>query len=184
MVYLIAIFVYLFVLTGIGIYKARQVKTQEDFTVAGRTLSPWIMVCTMLAVWIGTGSIVGNAGKTYEIGMSALWLPCGTFVGMILLSFIAARARNIEALTVPEIIGRRFGGGARMLAVAALILAYMVIVGYQFNAGGMVLEVIAGQKDPVTLNTGDLLTKRQVRKGYFRYEPAADWTGRGSSAGR
>ncbi|MHC4435222.1 MAG: hypothetical protein ACYTBS_25590 [Planctomycetota bacterium] len=47
MIYLVAIFIYLFVLAGIGIYKSRQVKTQEDFTVAGRTLSPWIMVCTM-----------------------------------------------------------------------------------------------------------------------------------------
>ena len=177
MTYLIAIFIYLFILTGIGIYKSRQVKTQEDFTVAGRTLSPWIMVCTMLAVWIGTGSIVGNAGKTYEVGMSALWLPCGTFIGMILLSFIATRARNIEALTVPEIIGKRFGGTARMLAVVALILAYMVIVGYQFNAGGMVLEVITGKKNPVTLDTGSTLTLRQVRKGYFRYEPPVDWTG-------
>ncbi|TKJ35033.1 MAG: hypothetical protein CEE38_16380 [Planctomycetes bacterium B3_Pla] len=177
MTYLVAIFIYLFVLAGIGIYKSRQVKTQEDFTVAGRTLSPWIMVCTMLAVWIGTGSIVGNAGKTYQVGMSALWLPCGTFIGMILLSFIATRARNIEALTVPEIIGRRFGGQARILAVVALIVAYMVIVSYQFNAGGMVLEVIAGQKDKVTLSTGSLLTKRQVRKGYFRYEPPADWMG-------
>ena len=177
MIYLAAIFVYLFILTGIGIYKSRQVKTQEDFTVAGRTLSPWIMVCTMLAVWIGTGSIVGNAGKTYDVGMSALWLPCGTFLGMILLSFIATRARNIEALTVPEIIGKRFGGTARMLAVAALILAYMVIVSYQFNAGGMVLEVIAGKRDKVTLEPGSLLTKRQVHKGYFRYEPPTEWTG-------
>ena len=177
MTYLIAIFIYLLVLTVIGIYKSRQVKTQEDFTVAGRTLSPWIMVCTMLAVWIGTGSIVGNAGKTYEIGMPALWLPIGTFIGMILLSFIATRARNIEALTVPEIIGKRFGNTARTLAVVALILAYMVIVGYQFNAGGMVLEVIAGQKDKVTLADGSALTKRQVRKGYVRYEPPADWTG-------
>ncbi len=177
MIYLIAIFIYLLVLACIGIYKSRQVKTQEDFTVAGRTLSPWIMVCTMLAVWIGTGSIVGNAGKTYQIGMSALWLPCGTFLGMILLSFVATRARNIEAITVPEIIGKQFGGTARVLAVIALILAYMVIVGYQFNAGGMVLEVIAGTKDKVILDAGSPLTKRQVRKGYFRYEPAADWTG-------
>src|SRR4030066_2362800 len=98
MIYLLFIFIYLFLLVGIGSYKSRQVKTQEDFTVAGRTLSPWIMVCTMLAVWVGTGSIVGNAGKTYEVGMAAFFLPMGTFVGMILLSFISTRARNIEAL--------------------------------------------------------------------------------------
>jgi Na+/proline symporter len=177
MTYLIAIFVYLFVLAGIGIYKSRQVKTQADFSVAGRTLSPWVMVCTMLAVWIGTGSIVGNAGKTYQVGMAAFFLPMGTFVGMILLSFIATRARNIEALSVPEIIGRRFGNIARLLAVVALVIAYMVIVSYQFNAGGMVLEVIAGKKERVALRLGDVLTKNQVRKGYFHYEPLQDWTG-------
>ncbi len=177
MTYLIAIFVYLFILAGIGIYKSRQVKTQADFAVAGRTLSPWIMVCTMLAVWIGTGSIVGNAGKTYEVGMAALFLPWGTFVGMILLSLIATRARNIEALSVPEIIGRRFGNTARLLAVIALVIAYMVIVSYQFNAGGMVLEVITGKKEKVTLELENKLTKNQVRKGYFHYEPPQDWTG-------
>ncbi|MHC4556141.1 MAG: sodium:solute symporter family protein [Planctomycetota bacterium] len=177
MTYLIAIFVYLLVLTGIGIYKSRQVKTQEDFTVAGRTLSPWIMVCTMLAVWIGTGSIVGNAGKTYEVGMAAFFLPIGTFFGMILLSFIASRARNIEALSVPEIIGRRYGSTARLLAVIALVIAYMVIVSYQFNAGGMVLEVIAGKKEKAALSPGDILTKDQVHKGYFHYEPPQNWTG-------
>lgn len=177
MTYLIAIFVYLFILAGIGIYKSRQVKTQADFAVAGRTLSPWIMVCTMLAVWIGTGSIVGNAGKTYQVGMAALFLPLGTFVGMILLSFIATRARNIEALSVPEIIGRRFGDTARLLSVVALVFAYMVIVSYQFNAGGMVLEVITGKKEKVVLGLENNLTKNQVRKGYFHYEPPQDWTG-------
>ena len=177
MTYLIAIFVYLFVLTGIGIYKSRQVKTQEDFTVAGRSLSPWIMVCTMLAVWIGTGSIVGNAGKTYEVGMAAFFLPLGTFVGMILLSFIATRAREIEAISVPEIIGRRYNNTARLLAVIALVIAYMVIVSYQFNAGGMVLEVIAGKKEKVALKVDDILTKYHVSKGYFHYAPPKDWTG-------
>jgi len=142
MTYLIAIFVYLFALTGIGIYKSRQVKTQADFSVAGRTLSPWILVCTMLACWIGTGSIVGNAGKTYETGLAAVILPIGSVIGMILLTQIAGRARSYEVYSVPEIIGTRYGQVARLLAVLALVTAYMVIVSYQFNAGGMVLEVI------------------------------------------
>ena len=142
MTYLIAIFVYLLVLTGIGIYKSRQVKTQADFSVAGRTLSPWVLVCTMLACWIGTGSIVGNAGKAYETGLAAVILPIGSVIGMILLTQIAGRARNYEVYSVPEIIGIRYGHAARLLAVFALVTAYMVIVSYQFNAGGMVLEVI------------------------------------------
>ena len=177
MVYFASIIVYLLLLACIGAYKSRQVKTEDDFEVAGRSLSPWVMVCTMLAVWIGTGSIVGNAEKTYQVGFAALLLPCGTFIGMILLAFIASKARDIEANTVPEIIGRRFGQVARSLAVISLIIAYMVIVSYQFNAGGAVLEVITGDKPAVTLNSGDQLSQTQLLKGRVIYRPAEDWTG-------
>ncbi|NQT81757.1 sodium:solute symporter family protein [bacterium] len=177
MIYLIAIFAYLFFLTGIAVYKSREVKTQADFSVAGRSLPPWIMVCTMLAVWIGTGSIVGTAGQAYRDGMAALILPVGIFIGMILLSQIAAKARSLEAYSVPEIIGTRYGSAARLLAVIALVIAYMVIVSYQFNAGGMVLEVIAGKKDPVAIQVNDELTKFQVKKGYLEFQPDENWKG-------
>jgi Na+/proline symporter len=177
MIYLISILIYLFLLAGIGIYKSRQVKTQEDFALAGRTLSPWVMVLTMLAVWIGTGSIVGNAEEAYRTGMAALIIPFGTFAGMILLSLIASRARNVEASSVPEIIGSRFGLVARFLAVIALITAYMVIVSYQFNAGGAVLEVITGNKNPVSMNIGDTVTRRQLTKGRLVFTPTQDFEG-------
>lgn len=177
MIYLTAIFIYLLLLVAVGVYKSRQVHTEDDFAVAGRTLSPWIMVCTMLAVWIGTGSIVGNAEQTYQTGAAALVIPAGTFFGMILLSFIATRARNIEASSVPEIIGRRYGKTARLFSVIALITAYMVIVSYQFNAGGAVLEVITGDKAPVSLQAGAPLTSKQLTRGRLVYTPPQDWSG-------
>ncbi len=189
MIYLVCILGYLLLLAAIGVYKSRDVKDQDDFAVAGRSLSPWIMVCTMLAVWIGTGSIVANAEQTYEAGMAALILPIGTFIGMILLSLIAGKARNIEASSVPEIIDRRFGRVARSLAVIALIIAYMVIVSYQFNAGGAVLEVIAGNRPPVSVKTGDELNRGQLVKGRLVFTPRQDWEGQtrisvGAASGR
>ncbi|NOZ03578.1 MAG: sodium:solute symporter family protein, partial [FCB group bacterium] len=132
----------LLTLTGIGIYKSRKVKTQSDFSIAGRTLTPWILVGTMLATWIGTGSILGNAGKTYETGLAAFLLPLGGVLGIVLLTQIAARVRNFEKFTVPEIIGERYGQFARLLSVIALVLAYLVIVSYQYNAGGAVIVTI------------------------------------------
>lgn len=92
MIYLACIVAYLLLLAGIGIRQSRRVKSSEDFTVAGRSLTPWVMVCTMLAVWIGTGSIVGNAEQTYKMGMATLILPVGTFFGMVLLSLMFADA--------------------------------------------------------------------------------------------
>jgi Na+/proline symporter len=101
---------------------------------------------------------------------------------MILLSLIAYKARSIEASTVPEIIGGRFGQVARFLAVVALVLAYMVIVSYQFNAGGAVLEVITGDKDPVPLQVGDTVTRRQLAKGRVVFTPDPGFTGQVSVA--
>lgn len=136
------VLIYLFILLGVGAWKALKVKTQADFALAGRSLPPWILVGTMLATWIGTGSILGNAGKAYEIGFAALILPAGGVLGIALLTQIAGKIRGMDTYTVPEIIYNRFGSGARNLTVLALVLAYMVIVSYQYNAGGAVLQTI------------------------------------------
>jgi len=112
MIYLIAILAYLLALTGIGIYKARQVQTAADFSVAGRTLAPWILICTMLACWIGTGSIVGNAGKTYETGLAALILPAGSVTGIIITATLI--------VTFPVVWFKAGGWSGMETAIAAM----------------------------------------------------------------
>ena len=160
MIYLYTISAYLFILIGIGLYKARKINTQADFSVAGRNLTPWVLVGTMLATWMGTGSILGNAGKTYETGMAALMLPMGSILGIIFLTRIAGKVRNYEKFTVPEILGDRFGPVARLLSVISLVMAYMVIVSYQYNAGGAVLHTVlineAGES-LITVETGTII---------------------------
>ena len=151
MIYLTTILIYLFVLVGVGFYKSKKIKTQSDFAVAGRTLTPWVLVGTMLATWLGTGSILGHAAKTYETGMAALMLPLGGILGIVVLTQIAGKVRSYEKFTVPEILGDRFGAAARTLSVIALVIAYMVIVSYQYNAGGAVLHTILQDETGVSL---------------------------------
>ncbi len=148
MLHLTVIAIYLFALIGVGVYKSGKIKNQSDFAVAGRSLTPWVLVGTMLATWIGTGSILGNAGKTFDTGMAALILPLGGTLGILILTRIAGKVRAFEKFTVPEILGARYGQTARLLAVIALVLAYLVIVSYQYNAGGAVLETVL--TDPAT----------------------------------
>jgi len=158
MTYLSVILVYLFALIAIGIVKSRKIHTQSDFALAGRALTPWVLVGTMLATWIGTGSILGNAGKTYETGMAALMLPIGSILGIILLTRIAGKVRSYEKYTVPEIIGDRYGPVARNLSVFALVMAYMVIVSYQYNAGGAVLYTILADNTGTSIINIELAT--------------------------
>ena len=62
MTYLSAIIFYLFALVAVGIFKVSSVKDSEDFMVAGRTLPWYILVGTLLATWMGSGSLFSGAG--------------------------------------------------------------------------------------------------------------------------
>ena len=49
-------------LIAVGIYKIGSIKNSEDFMVAGRTLPWYILVGTLLATWMGSGSLFSGAG--------------------------------------------------------------------------------------------------------------------------
>lgn len=136
---------YLLLLIGLGAIKARKVKTQEDFTLAGRGLSGAVLTGTLLATWIGTGSIFGNAERSFEDGLAAFVLPLSSALGILVLFFLAARIRRMEKFTIQDILEERFGVGARVLGTIALVLGYLIIVSYQYRAGSAVIErVIPG----------------------------------------
>ena len=92
---LIAVLLYLSILVLVGAYRSRQVKTGDDFLVAGRTLPARVLVFTLLATWVGSGSLFGGAGLGYRAGFPALWQSAGAWVGIALVYFIAPRVRRI-----------------------------------------------------------------------------------------
>ncbi|MEZ5973307.1 MAG: sodium:solute symporter family protein [Planctomycetota bacterium] len=123
--------------------EARRVKGAEDFSLAGRGLGAWVLVGTLVATWIGTGSIFGNAEKTYEIGLPAFWIPVAGGLGILALIFLAGRIRRMEAVTIQDILEARFGPLVRVLATGALLGAYCIIVSYQFRAGAGIVHYLA-----------------------------------------
>lgn len=152
--YLGAIAAYLIALLVVGAYRSRQVKSGEDFAVAGRKLSAPVLVGTLLATWIGSGSIMASAGLAYNEGFPSLWFDAGVWVALIVLYFIAGRARKLAQYTVPDLLEMRYNKYARLLGAIVTIIAYTAIVSYQFRAGGMVLELITG----MDFDTGVIIT--------------------------
>ncbi|MGB7061739.1 MAG: sodium:solute symporter family protein [Candidatus Zixiibacteriota bacterium] len=154
MVYFWAILIYLLILIGVGAIRSRSVKTQTDFMVAGRKLPAAVLVGTLLATWIGSGSIIAGAGLSYNKGFAALWFDAGVWVAIIVLYFVAARARKLAQFTVPDLLEIRYNKVARILGSLTTIIAYTAIVSYQFKAGGMVLNMVAG----IPVDQGIILT--------------------------
>jgi len=138
----IFVVVYLVVLMGVGALKARSIKNQEDFSLAGRGLSTFVLVGTLLATWIGTGSIFANAEKTFDVGTAAFLIPISGGVGIIALYFLAQRIRRFGQFTIQDILEARFGVAARVMGTVTIVLAYVIIVSYQYRAGAIVIGYI------------------------------------------
>ena len=152
--YLTAVLVYLGILICIGFWQARNVKSGDDFLVAGRTLPARVLVFTLLSTWIGSGSLFGGAGLGYRAGFPALWQSAGAWVGIAGVYFLAHRVRRIAKFTMPDILEMRYGPTARVLGTIVTAIAYTTITAYQFRGGGRLLNLIA----PIDVSTGALIT--------------------------
>jgi solute:Na+ symporter, SSS family len=142
--FLYAILAYLGVLVFLGLYKSKDLKTGDDFLVAGRTLPARVLVFTLLATWIGSGSLFGGAGLGYRAGFPALWQSAGAWTGIVLVYFLAHRVRRLAKYTMPDILELRYGATARVLGTIVVVIAYTTIAAYQFRGGGRLLNLVAG----------------------------------------
>jgi SSS family solute:Na+ symporter/sodium/proline symporter len=140
--YVAVLLVIVAVLLGVAIYRAIGVKTKADYLVAGRSLPAVVLVLTLLTSWIGAGSLFAGAENAYRNGFAALWQPAGGWLGLLLIYFIAPRARKFAQFTLPDLLEARYNQTARVLGTFAILFAYVGITSYQFKGGGNVLHLI------------------------------------------
>jgi SSS family solute:Na+ symporter len=155
MTYIAVVTSYVLVLLGISIYKSRSVKSEEDFMVAGRNVPVYMLVATLVCTWIGSGSLFGTAGLTFRTGISELWFSAGAWVGILVVYMIAARVRRIAEYTLTDLLEKRYNQLAKVLGTITIIIAYMVIAGYQFKGGGRFIAILS--EGSITPETGMLI---------------------------
>ena len=140
--YIAVLAVIVAVLLSVALYRTAQVKTKADYLVAGRSLPALVLVLTLLTSWIGAGSLFAGAENAYMNGFAALWQPAGGWLGLLLIYFIAPRARKFAQFTLPDLLEARYNQTARVLGTIAILFAYVGITSYQFKGGGDVLHLI------------------------------------------
>jgi SSS family solute:Na+ symporter len=140
--YAVVLGVIVLVLLAVSLTRARTVKTKADFLVAGRSLPAFVLVFTLLSSWIGSGSLLAGAENAYRHGFAALWQGGGGWAGLLLIYFIAPRARRFAQFTIPDLLEARYNQVARVLGVIAVLFAYTAITSYQLIGGGDILHLL------------------------------------------
>ncbi|MDQ1693795.1 MAG: solute:Na+ symporter, family, partial [Acidobacteriaceae bacterium] len=129
-------------LLTVSLSRLRKTQTKADYLVAGRSLPAIVLVFTLLSSWIGSGSLLGGAENAYKHGFAALWQSGGGWAGLLLIYFIAPRARKFAQFTIPDLLEARYNQTARVLGVIAILFTYTAITSYQLIGGGDILHLV------------------------------------------
>ena len=129
-------------LFSVSLSRLKKTKTKADYLVAGRSLPAAVLVFTLLSSWIGSGSLLGGAENAYRHGFAALWQGGGGWLGLLLIYFIAPRARKFAKFTIPDLLEARYNQAARVLGVIAILFTYAGITSYQLIGGGDILHLV------------------------------------------
>jgi SSS family solute:Na+ symporter len=152
--YLLVLILYGLILTLLGVFLSRKVRTTSAFFVADRKLNARLLFSTVLAANIGAGSTVGAAGLAYAIGLSAWWWVGSAGIGTIILAWtVGPKIRDLAAdhgfLTVGDFLEHRYGTSVRVLISVLLWLGTLAILAGQLIAFAWILEVVAGTSKPI-----------------------------------
>jgi SSS family solute:Na+ symporter/sodium/pantothenate symporter len=128
--------VYLLAVGGAATIGIQKVTGFASFSVGSREVSPVLVGLSLAANLTSAATFIINPGLIYLYGLSGVLgyvvaMPLGLFLGLIVFSKAFRRVGDeVEALTVPQWIGDRFGdyrltvffAGASLLQIAFLVL--------------------------------------------------------------
>ena len=79
---------FILVTAWVGTMASKKVVSSDDFISAGGTLGPLAISCTLIATWLGTGSLIGFVGTGYAYGSTVVAFTAGSAVAAFLILII------------------------------------------------------------------------------------------------
>ena len=120
-----------------------KIKGAEDYMLAGRRMGVFMVAFSLSANNIGGGSTTGLAQKAFgDWGMSAIWYVLAASIAMIPLAYFAPKIRKTMAVTIPQVVGRRFGKFSSGFTAILNIMALFCLTSSQVAASGNVVNTL------------------------------------------
>jgi SSS family solute:Na+ symporter len=117
----------------------------DDFYLAGRQLTPFILAASMTTANISLFSLIGVSGTAYESGISIIWM---TWTGNMALVFsglyVIPLLRRLRIRTIPEFLEMRYGPGVRSLVGVLWIFRLTFWISVVLYAGVIAAQQLTG----------------------------------------
>lgn len=120
---------FLALVVAVSLYASREEEDTEDYFLAGRRLSWWLIGFSLIASNISTEQFVGMAGSGY--GSTGLAVASYEWIAAISLVVVAwlllPRFLSAGIYTMPEFLEYRFGPRPRAIMAAFMMIMYVVV---------------------------------------------------------
>ncbi|WP_153115543.1 sodium:solute symporter family protein [Rhodocyclus tenuis] len=128
----------------------------SEYYVAGRRIPAIFNGMATGADWMSAASFMGLAGTLYLSGYQGLAYVMGWTGGYVLVALLLAPyLRRFGQYTIPDFLGERYGGNAaRLVGVAAVVLASFVYVVAQIYGVGLITSRFVGLQFEVGVFVG------------------------------
>lgn len=134
----------LYVLTMLfkGIWVSRNIKTQDDYFLGGRSLGPYLATFSIFATWFGAETCIGTAGAVYNGGLSSIHAdPLGYTLCLLVMGIFFAKVLWRRGITtIPDLFRNRFSANTEKLAALLLIPGSIIWAGAQVRALGQIVH--------------------------------------------
>lgn len=139
--------VFILAVIAVGLWKSRSTVeggTAQDFFLAGRGLSWWLIGFSLIAANISTEQFVGMSGNAAShVGLAIAsyeWMAAITLV-VVAFGFLPHFLRA-GIYTIPEFLEYRYNTAARFLMAAATVLIYLLLVGAVTYSGALTVRTL------------------------------------------
>ena len=142
---IIIVLVFLVITFLVGSFFYKWVGDPDDFYIAGRKLTPFILAAVITATNVNLYSFIGQAGIAYKHGISILWQ---TWTGNMALVFsglfIIPIMRRLRIRTVPEFLEFRYNKGVRTLVAFLWVFRLAFWLGVVLYTAVVAAQAITG----------------------------------------
>ncbi len=140
--------VFILAVVSVGLFKSRSGhkggKNAQDFFLAGRGLTWWLIGFSLIAANISTEQFVGMSGNAAShVGLAIAsyeWMAAVTLV-VVAFCFLPYFLRA-GIYTMPEFLEYRFNWLARLIMASATILIYLLLLGAVTYSGALTVQTL------------------------------------------
>lgn len=120
--------IYLLIVAIVGVLASRKKEGSEDYFLASRNLTWWIIGGSMIAANISTHHFIGMSGRGFEIGLAVASFEWIAAIALVLYGkFFLPYYLKSKITTMPEFLEKRFNDKVRLVYAIISLVGYIVI---------------------------------------------------------